>query len=232
METGAVMPIPTPERDTHKLLQKPRFSGTQNNNRGFINANFALGRLLTMISLHSQLREWGTLRHAEQPSGFCLSQTSLHTDYTGSLGSKGPRWFSGCFFHDWFVFVALNYIAHATLSSDKSPLIQQDLQFLCSGTFIYEYLNSRVFKSLSSILSIGCSQYWVIEAFSQTLPNASTGPTSSSAPKLRACLAFNMTVHTVPKSRNSTPLFCSFLPRGTWHARTFFFPVLSAVMNL
>lgn len=88
-----------------------------------------------------------------------------------------------------FVFVALNYIAHATLSSDKSPLIQQDLQFLCSGTFIYEYLNTQVFKSLSSILSIGCSQYCVIEAFSQTLPNASTGPTSSSAPKLRACLA-------------------------------------------
>lgn len=91
METGAVMPIPTPERDTHKLLQKPRFSGTQSVNRGFINANFALGRLLTMISLHSQLKEWDTLRHAEQPSGFCLSQTSLHTDYTGSLGSKGPR---------------------------------------------------------------------------------------------------------------------------------------------
>lgn len=150
----------------------------------------------------------------------------------GAWEVRAPGDFLDVFFMIGFVFVALNYIAHATLSSDKSPLIQQDLQFLCSGTFIYEYLNTQVFKSLSSILSIGCSQYWVIEAFSQTLPNASTGPTSSSAPKLRACVAFNRTVHTAPKSGNNTPLFCSLLPRGTWHARTFFFPVLSAVMNL
>lgn len=85
------MPIPTPERGTQTLLKKSRFSGTHKINRGFTTANFSVGKLLTLNSLHSQPRLQSSEACRRAMLGFCLGQTSLSTDYTRTLGDKGPR---------------------------------------------------------------------------------------------------------------------------------------------
>lgn len=61
METGAVMPIPAPERAT----KKSRFSGTHRMNRAFTRDNFSSGKLFTLNFLYRQSRV-GFTEHTEQ----------------------------------------------------------------------------------------------------------------------------------------------------------------------
>lgn len=117
METGAVMPIPTPETDTQTLLKKSRFSGTHKINREFTEANFSFGKLL----IWAPCQEWASLgKRKSHHQASAWAKFSLHTR---TLGNKCPKWpLEGI-----LLMVLLLWFSETLCSSDESAVRQQGL---------------------------------------------------------------------------------------------------------